>query len=142
MKKEIDVLGLPKAKHELDKIREYEAKGYTSSFAMRMGRLTDLSSGMCYGVDDVKIVDEYRYEGMSDPSDMSILYVLEMHDGNKGLILRPYGPQATEEIDLYLMKISLQEKNMESRAQLGKCNPDESKEESPVEHNSKNTTKK
>lgn len=99
-------------KHELDKIREYESKGYTSSFIMRLGVLTDISSGHSYGVDDIKIVDEYRYEGMSDPDDLSILYVLEMSDGNKGLILRPYGARATEEIDHFLTRVSLEEKNI------------------------------
>jgi len=112
MKEDKDTFGLPANNHELDKIREYEAKGFTSCFGMRLGVLTDLCTGRCYGVDNVKIIDEYRYEGMSDPSDQSILYVLEMGDGTKGLILRPYGVYATEEIDLFKTKMSLQEKNM------------------------------
>ncbi len=43
---------------------------------------------------DIQIVAEHRYEGISNPSDMSILYVIETNKGEKGTFLMAYGPEA------------------------------------------------
>lgn len=79
-------------KHEIDKIREYEAKGYTASYQIRNGKLVDLTTDKSYSPSQVKIVDQYRYEGISNPEDMSLLQVIETEDGGKGTILIPFGP--------------------------------------------------
>lgn len=82
------------AKHETDLIREYEAKGYTHNFRYQSGQLVDLKTKNEYASDQVKAIEEHRYEGMSNPSDLSILYALEMQDGAKGTFLMAYGPNA------------------------------------------------
>lgn len=41
---------------------------------------------------DLQIIQVYRFEGASDPSDMSVLYVLETRDGaQRGYSLNAYG---------------------------------------------------
>lgn len=87
------------AKHEIDYIRQYQKIGYTDSYRLSENRLISLESKNNYLPRDITIVKEHRYEGMSNPSDMSILYVLETSDGNKGTLLEAYGPNA--DIDLY-----------------------------------------
>lgn len=82
------------AKHEKDLIRKYEAQGFTHNFRFDSGNLIDTESKKRYAPNDLGIVEEFRYEGMSNPSDLSILYVLETNDGNKGLFLMAYGPNA------------------------------------------------
>lgn len=84
------------AKHEKDYIREYEEMGYTDSFRYddKGKKLVSLKTNDEYLPSDITIVKEHRYEGMSDPSDMSILYILETSDGSKGTLLASYGPQA------------------------------------------------
>lgn len=81
-------------KHEISKIEEYQKKGYTTNFQFEDNGLIDSDTQKKYTQDEVTIVEEYRYEGMSDPSDMSILYILETKDGKKGTILMAYGPSA------------------------------------------------
>ena len=44
-----------------------------------------------YGAGDLQIIKVYRFEGNSDPSDTSILYVLETKEGQKGYSLNAYG---------------------------------------------------
>ena len=82
------------AKHEKDLIRAYENKGFDRSYHFRSNRLIDNISKETYPPENIRIVEEHRYEGMSNPDDLSILYVLEMKDGTKGTFLMAYGPDA------------------------------------------------
>lgn len=87
-------LGSEYAKNELNMIREYEQKGYTASYKCENGKLQDLETGKSYSPEEIYIKEEYRYEGMSNPSDLSILYIVETKDDSKGTVLVPYGPAA------------------------------------------------
>ena len=84
------------AKHETDYIRQYENLGYTDSYQYnsKNKKLRSTKTNDEYLPSDVTIVKEHRYEGMSNPSDMSLLYVLETSDGSKGTLLAVYGPNA------------------------------------------------
>lgn len=82
------------AKNERNYIEEYQKKGYTASYRFHEGNLVDVDSKTEYSPKDIFIVAEHRYEGMSNPSDLSILYVLETTDGKKGTFLMGYGPTA------------------------------------------------
>lgn len=85
------------AKHEKDLIRKYEEQGFTHDFRHDSGKLRDTKSDNAYTPKDIKAIEEHRYEGMSNPSDLSILYALEMQDGTKGTFLMAYGPSADVE---------------------------------------------
>lgn len=47
--------------------------------------------GKDYSPDELTIVKTYRFEGDSNPSDSSILYLIEANDGMKGYSLDAYG---------------------------------------------------
>lgn len=85
------------AKNERDYIEEYQRKGYTHSYRYKEGQLVDVNSKISYSPKDIYIIAEHRYEGMSNPSDLSILYVLETTEGEKGTYLMGYGPTANLE---------------------------------------------
>ncbi len=82
------------AKNEKDYIRIYEEKGYVSSFHLKEGKLLNNKTKIAYSPQDIYIVAENRYEGMSNPSDMSILYVIETNKDEKGTFLMGFGPTA------------------------------------------------
>lgn len=44
-----------------------------------------------YQSKDLLIIKVYRFEGLSDPSDMSVVYVFETTDDNYGYSLNAYG---------------------------------------------------
>jgi hypothetical protein len=50
-----------------------------------------IGHGKFYLPSDLKIIKTYRFEGESDPSDSSILYVLEGNDGTRGYSVDAYG---------------------------------------------------
>ncbi len=93
------------AKHETDYIKSYEKLGYTDSYRFIKGELRSTKSDKAYAAKDITIVKEHRYEGMSNPSDMSLLYVMETNDGGKGTLLTGYGPSADAELYEFLETI-------------------------------------
>jgi len=93
------------AKHEIDYIRKFESLGYTASFKAEENRIQNLENKKWYRPEEVNLVEEFRFEGMSNPDDMSILYAIETTDGAKGTILSPYGATADGSIVWFLKKI-------------------------------------
>jgi hypothetical protein len=82
------------SKHETDNIKRYQEEGYTANYIFENDRLVDAETKEVYNPEDIFIVAHHRYEGMSDPDDMSILYVIETKDKRKGTHLLGYGPMA------------------------------------------------
>jgi hypothetical protein len=82
------------SKHEIDYIKKYTEQGYTGTYLFEDNHLIDAETKEVYQPQDVFIVAHHRYEGMSDPDDMSILYVIETKDNRKGTHLLGYGPTA------------------------------------------------
>ena len=96
-------------KHETNQIDEYQKKGYTASYSFNKGILMDLKTKKKYDVDDITIKEQFRYEGYSNPSDLSMLLVIEMNDGSKGTMLVPYGPNADVELAEFIKALSEKE---------------------------------
>jgi hypothetical protein len=82
------------SKHESDLIGKYQEKGYIGNFRFQNGKIIDPETQKAFDPEEIFIVAEHRYEGISNPSDMSILYVLETQSGAKGTMLLGYGPTA------------------------------------------------
>lgn len=81
-------------KHETDYITKYQEEGYTANFLFENGCLLDSETKYAYKPEEIFIVTQHRYEGMSNPDDMSILYVIQTADQKKGTHLTGYGPTA------------------------------------------------
>lgn len=86
------------AKNEKTIIKQYEEKGFSHLFRFESGQLVDTQTEDHLSPEDIYIVAEHRFEGLSNPSDMSILYVIKTKNGNKGTILAGYGPSANLEL--------------------------------------------
>lgn len=88
--------------------------GFTQDFNVVGGRLQTISndSNKSYAADEVTIVDFYRFEGESNPDDMSILYAIEAHDGIKGTISNAYGTYADPDTDDFLKQAEDLGKNL------------------------------
>lgn len=68
--------------------------------------------GKTYMPEDLSIIKTYRFEGESDPSDSSILYVIEAKDGMIGYSLDAYGMYSNHEgeegYDNFIRKIPME----------------------------------
>ena len=90
-------------------------EGYIKDFRVNEdGRLCSMDEDKkTYGPEEVKIVNFYRFEGESDPDDMSILYALECSDGTTGTISNSYGPMADADIDAFILQVQDLGKNLD-----------------------------
>jgi hypothetical protein len=79
--------------------------GYTENFKIVDDELQSLETGKSFKSDEVKIVNFYRFEGASDPSDSAILYVIETRDGSKGTLTDAYGMYADADIDKFIKEV-------------------------------------
>ncbi len=77
------------------KLKELEEKGYQQEFVFAGGVLKD-TSGNTYQASELKIIEEHRFEGESNPDDMSILYAVKGQNGVKGTVVTPYGTYVDE----------------------------------------------
>src|SRR5688572_9451418 len=69
---------------------QLESEGYSDQFRVEKGKLVDLTNKKKYKPSEVKAVNFYRFEGVSNPDDMSILYAIETSDGRKGTLVDAY----------------------------------------------------
>jgi hypothetical protein len=71
-------------------------------------------NGKFYEPNELKIIRTYRFEGDSDPSDSSILYLIEANDGRIGYSLDAYGVYSNNEdarYDDFIRKIPMEERD-------------------------------
>ena len=93
------------ARYESEIIEKYQKKGFTGNYKVNQNNLVDLDTKINYSPKNVNIVAEHRFEGMSNASDMSILYVLETMDGSKGTVLANYSPSSNLETAEFFKQI-------------------------------------
>jgi hypothetical protein len=79
---------------EAPAITALEHRGFTAEFTIRDGRLRVTHTERSFRPEDVRIRDYYRFEGTSDPDDMSVVYALETSDGTRGVLVDAFGSYA------------------------------------------------
>jgi hypothetical protein len=97
------------AKHNLkpmnEVMAELEEKGFSHDFRIVGNRLLNNKSKKSFSSEEVFLVEQYRFEGESDPGDSSILYALETITGEKGIAINTYGADADLETNEFLLRI-------------------------------------
>lgn len=78
------------------------------------GKMQSANLNKIYCAEDLTIIKTYRFEGMSDPGDNSVLYLLEDKDGDIGYMLDAYGIYSDNEgpaFDDFLKKINVADRD-------------------------------
>ena len=95
--------------HDYDSLVEAQAgvraEGFTEEYLWKDGRMTSADRATTYQPADMKIVEHYRFEGMTNPGDMSILMCLTSSDGKKGYVISGYGTYADAKLDEFLDEV-------------------------------------
>ena len=81
----------------VETLEDLKEQGFTYDFNLTAHSLEiHKDDGICLTLspEDFDIVQVYRFEGMTDPGDMSILYAIESKDGLKGTLVSSYGVYA------------------------------------------------
>jgi hypothetical protein len=59
--------------------------------------------------EDVTIVEYHRFEGASNPDDMSVVYVIETADGRRGTLVDAYGTYTNPKVDTFVQRAKMKE---------------------------------
>ncbi|WP_229217156.1 hypothetical protein [Dyadobacter luteus] len=81
----------------IERLEDLKERGYTYDFNLTAHALElhkDDGIRLTLSPEDFNIVEFFRFEGMSNPSDTSILYAIESGDGLKGTLVSSYGVYA------------------------------------------------
>ena len=90
-------------------VEDLRKRGFAANFEFLDKRFRAVNSGKTFQPDELTIVEHHRFEGVSDPSDMSVLYVIEANDGTRGTIADAFGPQADPELGAFLKTVKMHE---------------------------------
>lgn len=97
-------LGLPTLAATMD---ELTRRGFTEHFIPANGMLRAANSGKIVRADEVMVAEYHRYEGVSDPDDMAILYALETLSGLRGTLADAFGVYADPGVGAFMRAVAL-----------------------------------
>lgn len=91
----------------IEAIQGLKELGYTYDFNLMDNHIHCKDISTNFGPDDFNVSAVFRFEGMSNPSDNSILYAIETLTGIKGVLLDSYGVYSGEISDELLQKLNI-----------------------------------
>lgn len=74
-------------------IQDSQKNGYDIDFNLTDDQLESKALKQKWKPEELTVIKFYRFEGDSNPSDNSILYLIETKDGKKGMLVDSYGAQ-------------------------------------------------
>lgn len=96
---------LPTMNTLTERVNKAIKNGYTDNFKVTNNGLFSEKTEKVYLPPQVTIKDFYRFEGESDPADNAIMYVIETHDGLKGILIDAYGTYADAKINKFIADV-------------------------------------
>jgi hypothetical protein len=88
-----------------DVIANLATHGFTDQFRISGDRLRSIQSGKLYAPGDLRLVDFHRFEGVSDPDDMAIVYALETRGGVRGTLTDAFGVYAEPGVGAFMEQV-------------------------------------
>ena len=92
-------------------VNELKARGYNIDFNLAFDQLICSDDNIRLKPDEFEIVEVYRFEGESNPSDEDIVYAVESKDGKlKGVITSAFGLYADSISNEMIQKLTMHKK--------------------------------
>ncbi len=90
-------------------VQGLNARGFTENFEVADDGLRAVDSGKTFTAEQLTIVEHHRFEGASDPDDMSVVYGIEATDGTRGVVVDAYGVYADPSLSELLKNVKVRE---------------------------------
>ena len=87
-------------------IESLKKLGYTHNFRVTQNGLLVESKGNSYTADEVELNELQRFEGLTNPSDTSILYAVQTNSGERGLVVDSYGVNGSEATSKFMNRVA------------------------------------
>lgn len=88
-------------------IDELAQAGFVEHFGVRDGALRSFESGRRFRAVELVIREYRRFEGVSDPDDMSIVYAIEGQGGVRGTLVDAYGAYSDAAVSAFLQGVPI-----------------------------------
>lgn len=89
----------------IEGIEYLRTNGFPLDFLVDKNGLYERGSDERFTADQIRIIVHKRFEGKSDPMDMSVLYGLEIPGNRRGTLVNSYGPYADALISDFIQDI-------------------------------------
>ena len=86
-------------------IDAFDHDGFTEHFGVRGGRLVALDTGERFEASDVVIRRVDRFEGVSDPDDMTVVYAIESRSGVRGTLTDAFGVYSSPAVSDFVRQV-------------------------------------
>jgi hypothetical protein len=91
-------------------LEDLKRRGFTANFEWLDNTFQAINGGRTFTPEELTIIEHHRFEGASDPDDLSIVYAIEANDGTRGVVADAYGPYATPGLGAFLEGVRMREK--------------------------------
>lgn len=100
----------------VDALNDLKARGYSGDFRVincegfedsTPCRLQSDTSGKTYAGNELVIKEHYRFEGPSNPDDMSVAYAIACEGGEKGVLVDAYGTYSSRRVAEFIRDIPI-----------------------------------
>jgi hypothetical protein len=88
-----------------ERMNDLKTKGYREEFKISGNSLQTNDGSHSFSPNQIKINEHFRFEGESDPADMTVLYAVETNSGIKGLLIDAFGVYSNPEDAAFMQKI-------------------------------------
>jgi hypothetical protein len=88
-------------------IERLTRQGFTAHFGVVGNRLRAFESGTTFGVQEVVIREYERFEGVSDPDDMAIVYAIEILNGTRGWLVDAFGVYSSPAVSAFMQDVPI-----------------------------------
>jgi hypothetical protein len=88
-------------------LEQLARRGFTESLSVVGNRLRGVETRKTFRPEDVVIREYRRFEGVSDPDDMSIVYAIETDVGTRGTLVDAYGVYSDPDVSAFLSTVRI-----------------------------------
>jgi hypothetical protein len=82
-------------------------QGFTAHFGVVGNTLRAFASEKTFGANELIIREFQRFEGVSDPDDMAIVYAIETADGSRGSLVDAFGAYSSPAVSAFLRDVPM-----------------------------------
>ncbi|NCI50160.1 phosphoribosylpyrophosphate synthetase [Sediminibacterium roseum] len=94
----------------VDALKDLKNRGFTTDFNIAFDNIQCQASGVCLSPSQFEIVEHYRFEGETNPSDSSVIYAVQSLDGSmKGTLISAYGVYSDAVSEQMIQKLYVHE---------------------------------
>ena len=81
-------------------------RGFTGHFGVTANGLCELGTRVTFRAEELRLCDCFRFEGVSDPGDMAIVYAIESRTGVRGTLVDACGVYSNPVISEFMARVA------------------------------------